>query len=199
MNSNELTQAIDNLEHFLITKEIIEPETAKTYEDNVDKIWLTQNGAQLCAKAWLDPEFKEFLLKNGKAAAESEGYSMPHHHGHLVVLENTALLQNVICCSLCSCTAFTLMGLAPSWYKDLEYRSRVVREARTVLSEMGLTLAENIKIKVWDTTTDTRYMVLPMRPENTEHMTLDELASLITQDALIGVSRLEAPYNQTSV
>ena len=118
------------------------------------------------------------------------GYDMPRHHRHLVVLENTAAVHNVICCTLCSCTAFTIVGLPPDWYKDLEYRARVVRESRTVLKEMGLELPRETEIRVWDTTADTRYMVLPMQPSGTDGWPEERLAQLVTQDALIGVARL---------
>ncbi|HSW83691.1 MAG TPA: nitrile hydratase subunit alpha, partial [Usitatibacter sp.] len=109
---------------------------------------------------------------------------------HLVVLENTPKVQNVICCTLCSCTAFTLIGLPPDWYKDLQYRSRVVRESRTVLKEMGLELASDIEVRGWDTTADTRYMVLPQRPAHTQGWTEERLAGIVTRDSLIGVARL---------
>jgi nitrile hydratase len=106
------------------------------------------------------------------------------------VLENTPSLQNVICCTLCSCTAFSIIGLPPDWYKDLEYRARVVRQSRTVLKEMGLDLPLSIDIRVWDTTADTRYMVLPVRPDGTEGWSEERLAGLVTKDAMIGVARL---------
>jgi nitrile hydratase len=118
------------------------------------------------------------------------GLTMPKHHRHLVVLENTPTVQNVICCTLCSCTAFTIIGLPPDWYKDLEYRSRVVRESRTVLREMGLDLPAEVEIRVWDTTADTRYMVLPQQPPETVGWTEEKLAGIVTRDAMIGVARL---------
>jgi nitrile hydratase subunit alpha len=108
-----------------------------------------------------------------------------------VVLENTSQVHNVICCTLCSCTAFTLIGLPPDWYKDLEYRSRVVRQSRTVLREMGLDLPADVEVRVWDTTADTRYMVLPEQPEYTRGWSEDKLAGIVTRDSLIGVARLE--------
>jgi nitrile hydratase len=152
--------------------------------------WVPQNGARLVAKAWTDPAFKARLLANGRAAVGELGLAMPAHHRHLVVLENTPSVHNVICCTLCSCTAFTLIGLPPDWYKDLEYRARIVRQSRTVLKEMGLDLPEAIEIRVWDTTADTRYLVLPMPPEGTSGWPEDELASIVTRDSMIGVSRL---------
>lgn len=152
--------------------------------------WVPQNGARLVAKAWRDPEFRRRLLADGRAAALELGLTMPAHHRHLVVLENTADIHNVICCTLCSCTAFTIIGLPPDWYKDLEYRSRVVRESRTVLREMGLDLPAAMEIRVWDTTADTRYMVLPVQPVHTRGWTEAELAALVTRDSMIGVARL---------
>jgi nitrile hydratase len=115
---------------------------------------------------------------------------MPPHHRHLVVLENTPEVHNVICCTLCSCTAFSIIGLPPDWYKDLEYRARIVRQSRTVLKEMGLDLPAEMEIRVWDTTADTRYMVLPVRPAGTEGWSEEKLAGLVTKDSMIGVSRL---------
>jgi nitrile hydratase len=152
--------------------------------------WVPANGARLVARAWTDPAFKALLLSDGMAAIAQAGLSMPPHHRHFVVLENTEQLHNVICCTLCSCTAFTIIGLPPDWYKDLAYRSRVVREARTVLREMGLDLPAQMQIRVWDTTADTRYMVMPQRPAGTEGMTEAQLCALISKDALIGVARI---------
>src|SRR6185436_6176035 len=106
--------------------------------------WVPANGARVVAKAWVDPAFRARLLADGRAAVAELGLSMPKHHRHLVVLENTPAVQNVICCTQCSCTAFTIIGLPPDWYKDLEYRARVVRESRTVLREMGLDLPPEV-------------------------------------------------------
>ncbi|MEP6941438.1 MAG: nitrile hydratase subunit alpha [Betaproteobacteria bacterium] len=152
--------------------------------------WIPQNGARVVAKAWVDPAFRKRLLSDGRNAVAELGLSMPRHHRHLVVLENTTTVQNVICCTLCSCTAFTIIGLPPDWYKDLEYRSRVVRESRSVLKEMGLNLSAEVEIRVWDTTADTRYMVLPERPPHTVGWTEEKLAGIVTRDAMIGVARL---------
>ena len=152
--------------------------------------WIPQNGARVVARAWVDPAFRARLLANGREAVGELGLSMPKHHRHLVVLENTPRVQNVICCTLCSCTAFTIIGLPPDWYKDLEYRSRVVRESRTVLKEMGLDLSPDVEIRVWDTTADTRYMVLPEQPPETVGWTEERLAGIVTRDSLIGVARL---------
>jgi nitrile hydratase len=152
--------------------------------------WVPENGARVVAKAWTDPAFRQRLLANGRDAVAELGLAMPAHHRHLVVLENTPAVHNVICCTLCSCTAFSIIGLPPDWYKDLEYRARVVRQSRTVLKEMGLDLAPGMEIRVWDTTADTRYMVLPVRPADTEGWDEEKLAKLVTKDSMIGVSRL---------
>jgi nitrile hydratase len=191
---HDLTKRVSALEELLKQKNLVDDKTFPDYEKLVTEDWVPNNGARLIAKAWLDPEFKEFLLADGKSAASSLGFSMPEHHGSLVVKENTAQIHNVICCTLCSCTAFTIIGMAPGWYKDLEYRSRIVREARTVLGDMGLKLDDKIKIRVWDTTADTRYMIMPLRPSYTAGWSEEELAKIITKESLIGVSRLEAPY-----
>jgi nitrile hydratase subunit alpha len=155
-----------------------------------EETWLPQNGARVVAKAWTDPAFLQRLLANGKSTVAELGLDMPRHHRHLVALQNTPSVHNVICCTLCSCTAFTIIGLPPDWYKDLEYRARVVRESRTVLKEMGLDLPPEMEIRVWDTTADTRYMVLPVQPPHTLGWSEDKLAALVTQDAMIGVARL---------
>src|SRR5580765_8587665 len=152
--------------------------------------WVPANGARMVARAWIDPAFRQRLLADGRAAAAEFGFELPRHHRHLVFLENTPTVHNVICCTLCSCTAFTIIGLPPDWYKDLEYRARIVRESRTVLREMGLDLPAEIEIRVWDTTADTRYMVLPARPPHTEGWSEEQLAAIVTRDALIGVARL---------
>ena len=155
-----------------------------------EEVWLPERGARVVARAWTDPAFKQRLLTHGKAAVAELGIELPRHHRHLVALENTATVHNVICCTLCSCTAFTVIGLPPDWYKELEYRARVVRESRTVLREMGLDLPPEVEIRVWDTTADTRYMVLPQRPAHTDGWSEAQLAAIVTKDAMIGVARL---------
>ena len=150
------------------------------------------NGAHVVAKAWTDPAYRELLLTNGTAACEMFGYTGPQGE-YIVALEDTPTIKNVIVCSLCSCTNWPVLGLPPEWYKSFEFRARLVREGRTVLKELGTELPEDIKIKVWDTSAETRYLVLPMRPEGTEHMTEEELRKLITKDVLIGVALPKLP------
>jgi nitrile hydratase len=152
--------------------------------------WVPRNGARVVAKAWTDPAFRARLFADGKSAVAELGFSMPQHHRHLVALENTAKIHNVIVCTLCSCTAFTIIGLPPNWYKDLDYRARAVRESRTVLREMGLDLPADVEIRVWDTTADTRYMVVPQQPDNTAGWSEEQLIDVVTKESMIGVSRL---------
>jgi nitrile hydratase subunit alpha len=169
----------------------MEPDAfVEEFEHLAAERWVPQNGARLVARAWVDPAFRERLLHNGRDAVAELGIPMPPHHRQLVALENTATVHNVICCTLCSCTAFTVIGLPPDWYKDLEYRARVVRQSRTVLAEMGLQLAPEIEVRVWDTTADTRYIVLPARPAETAGWPEERLAAVVTQDSMIGVARL---------
>jgi len=185
-----IEQRLDSIQ-IVLEQHGMEPEKfIDTFHDLAKEHWVPANGARLVARAWTDPDFKQRLLENGTAAVQEMGLGMPPHHRHFVVLENTADIHNVICCTLCSCTAFTIIGLPPDWYKDLEYRARVVRESRTVLKEMGLDLPDHMQIRVWDTTADTRYMVLPERPRGTEGLTAEQLAALVNKDALIGVARL---------
>ena len=185
-----IEQRLDAIQTVLQRQGMQPAEFIDTFDELAHEHWVPANGAGLIARAWTDPAFKQLLLSNGMAAIREAGLSMPPHHRHFVVLENTADLHNVICCTLCSCTAFTIIGLPPDWYKELAYRSRVVREARTVLREMGLDLPAHTQIRVWDTTADTRYMVMPQRPAGTEALSVDQLTALISKDALIGVARI---------
>ena len=185
-----MEQRVDAIQAALDERGMKATEAVEELTHLAQEAWVPQNGARVVAKAWSDPAFRQRLLANGRAAVEELGLTMPKHHRHLVVLENTSKVQNVICCTLCSCTAFTIIGLPPDWYKDLEYRSRVVRESRTVLKEMGLDLPSDVEIRVWDTTADTRYMVLPEQPPQTIGWSEDRLAGIVTRDSLIGVARL---------
>jgi len=185
-----IEERVDAIQDALEARGLKAGEAVEELSHKATEEYVPRNGARIVARAWVDPEFRKRLLANGIAAVAEMGLPMPKHHRHLVVLENTPKLQNVICCTLCSCTAFTLIGLPPDWYKDLQYRSRVVRESRTVLKEMGLQLPPDVEIRVWDTTADTRYMVLPERPPNTDGWSEEQLAAIVTRDSLIGVARL---------
>jgi nitrile hydratase subunit alpha len=160
------------------------------FTDHAEEEWITDNGARMVARAWTDAAFRARMLANGTFAAKEMGFEFPEHHRQLVVLQNTEHVHNVIVCTLCSCTAYTIIGAPPGWYKDLDYRARVVRESRTVLREMGLDLPESTEIRVWDTTADHRYMVLPIQPPATVGWLEEKLAGIVTQDSMIGASRL---------
>ena len=183
-------QRVDALQSLMDERGMKATEAIEELSHLAQEQWVPQNGARVVARAWTDAAFRQRLLADGRSAVAELGLSMPKHHRHLVVLENTPHVHNVICCTLCSCTAFTIIGLPPDWYKDLEYRSRVVRESRTVLKEMGLELASDVEVRVWDTTADTRYMVLPMQPPHTTGWSEEPLAAIVTRDAMIGVARL---------
>ena len=188
--TSTVEQRVEAIQAALDARGMNATEAVKELDRLAQEEWSPENGARAVARAWVDPAFRARLLANGRAAVDELGLSMPKHHRHLVVLENTATVQNVICCTLCSCTAFTIIGLPPDWYKDLEYRSRVVRESRTVLKEMGLDLSPEVEIRVWDTTADTRYMVLPTQHPQTIGWSEDKLAAIVTRDSMIGVARL---------
>ena len=183
-------QRVDAIQGVLDERGLNPGKAIEEFTHLAEEEWTPRNGARVVAKAWTDPVFRKRLLANGRDAVAELGLPMPRHHRHLVVLENTPTLQNVICCTLCSCTAFTIIGLPPDWYKDLEYRARVVRQSRTVLKEMGLDLPPEVEVRVWDTTADTRYMVLPEQPPETLGWPEEKLADIVTRDGLIGVARV---------
>lgn len=149
------------------------------------------DGASVVARAWTDPQFKAALLKDGRKAVLEMGFELGPMN--LIVVENTAKVHNVIVCTLCSCYPRNLLGLPPDWYKQRAYRSRVVKEPRKVLSEFGLSLPDAVQVRVHDSTADMRYIVLPQRPKGTDNMTIDDLAKLVTRDAMIGVALADAP------
>jgi nitrile hydratase alpha subunit len=149
-------------------------------------------GAKLVARAWVDPEFRARLLASGRAACEELGISF-FEDTQLIVLENTDKVHNLIVCTLCSCYPREILGLPPDWYKVKPYRARAVKEPRAVLAEFGTVIPDDVEVHVNDSTSMVRYLVLPQRPPNTENFSEDELAALVTRDAMIGVTRLGAP------
>ena len=149
------------------------------------------NGAKVVAKAWTDPDYREQLLADGTGAIKELGFAGPQGE-HIVVVENSDDVHNVVVCTLCSCYPWPVLGLPPEWYKDPAYRSRMVREPRTLLSEMGLDLDAGVEVRVWDSSAENRYLVLPQRPEGTDGLSEDELAALVTRDAMVGVAKVGA-------
>ena len=154
--------------------------------------WRPENGAKVVARAWTDPDFRARLLEDATSACAEMGYAGPQGE-YIVALEDTRERHNVVVCTQCSCTAWPVLGLPPDWYKSPAYRARVVREPRRVLSEMGLHLSGEVAIRVWETSAETRYMVIPLRPEGTQKLTEDALARLVTREALIGVALANPP------
>jgi nitrile hydratase subunit alpha len=174
------------IEALLLEKEVLtEPEV----QDSISYMEARSpaNGAKLVARAWLDPDFKELLLSDGKAAAKELGMD-PEHPAEFIVVENTPEVHNLIVCTLCSCYPRAILGRPPDWYKSFAYRSRAVREPRAVMREFGFEPPEGVEVLVHDSTADVRYMVLPMRPPGTEGMDEEELAGLVTRDSLVGVN-----------
>ncbi|MEJ2863918.1 nitrile hydratase subunit alpha [Actinomycetospora flava] len=188
----EPAQRTEALESLLVERGLIDPAVMdkfiKTYEQDVGPL----NGAQVVAKAWTDPEYRERLLAEGTSAIKELGFGGPQGE-HIVVLEQTDDVHHVVVCTLCSCYPWPVLGLPPSWYKDPAYRARVVREPRTVLREMGLDVPADKKIEVWDSSSEVRYLVLPQRPAGTEGWDAEALTPLVTRDAMVGVAVVAAP------
>jgi nitrile hydratase len=183
------TEALEDLlvERGLIDRAVMDT-FIKTYEQDVGPL----NGAKVVAKAWTDPEYKERLLDNGTTAVAELGFKGPQGE-HIVVVQNSEDVHNVVVCTLCSCYPWPLLGLPPAWYKDPAYRSRVVKEPRQVLSEMGLEVPESKQIKVWDSSSEVRFFVLPERPDGTDGLSEDALVPLVTRDAMVGVAVVASP------
>lgn len=179
------------LESLLIEKGLLSSEAVdavvRAYEHDIGPL----NGARVVARAWVDPAYKRRLLDDGSAAISELG--LDGSRSPLVVVENSPTVHNVVVCTLCSCYPWAVLGLPPTWYKSPAYRSRVVIEPRAVLREFGLDLGESVEIRVWDSSAEQRYMVLPERPTGTRGMSEGELASLVTRDAMIGVAKVKAP------
>lgn len=177
------------LEQLLTERGVVPPgfvdEVNRAYEQDIGP----RNGAKVIARAWVDPAYKRRLLADGTAAIAELGFG-GNEGDHMQVVENTDVLHNVVVCTLCSCYPWPVLGLPPAWYKDPPYRARVVREPRTVLAEMGCELDDHTEISVWDSSAEQRYLVLPQRPVGTAGLSEDELAELVTRDAMIGVARL---------
>lgn len=183
------------LESLLVEKGYLDPSALDVLIDTYEHKVGPRNGAQVVARAWTDPEFKAWLLKDATAAISSMGFS-GRGGEHMIVLENTPEVHNVVVCTLCSCYPWPVLGLPPMWYKSAPYRSRVVIDPRSVLAEFGCVLPDHVRIKVWDSNSEERYLVLPMRPEGTEGMSREELEKLVTRDSMIGTNVVYPPVKQ---
>jgi nitrile hydratase len=180
------------LESLLLEKGVINPGVVDAIIDVFENKLSPKNGAQVVAKAWTDPEFKKWLLEDGTAAIESMGFS-GFQGEYMVVLENTSEAHNVVVCTLCSCYPWPILGLPPNWYKTAPYRSRVVLDPRSVLAEFNFSVPDDVEVRVWDSTSDVRFMVLPKRPEGTEGWSAEQLAELVTRDSMIGTADCKQP------
>ena len=173
------------IETLLLQKGLIDSETLDELIDTYENKIGPQNGAKVVAKAWVDESYKKRLLENATAAIRELSYQ-GRQGENMVVVENTPDIHNIVVCTLCSCYPWPVLGIPPTWYKSDEYRSRTVREPRKVLSEFGVNVDPKVKVKVWDSTAELRYLVLPMRPKGTEHLNESELAELVTRNSMIG-------------
>ena len=180
------------LESLLVEKGLVDPAALDVLIDTYETKVGPRNGARVVARAWTDAAFKRRLLQDATATAAEFGF-VGRQTDRLVVLENTARIHNVVVCTLCSCYPWAVLGLPPVWYKAAPYRSRAVLEPRGVLREFGLELPEDVEIRVWDSTAEIRYMILPERPPGTEGMSEEALAGLVSRDAMIGVAKVNPP------
>lgn len=179
------------LESLLVEKGLVTTEAIDAYLSHLESDVGPLRGARVVARAWLDEDFKGRLLADAPASLRELGIDLGALH--LIVVESTPEVHNVVCCTLCSCYPWALLGLPPSWYKSPAYRSRIVIDPRSVLREFGCEVDESVEVRVWDSTSECRYMVLPERPAGTQRMTEEELVELVTRDSLVGVTRLQAP------
>jgi len=182
------------LESLLVEKGLVDPAALDALVDAYENKIGPRNGARVVARAWVDAAFRKHLLDDGGAAIAEMGFSGAQGE-HMVVVENTPRVHNLVVCTLCSCYPWSVLGLPPVWYKSAPYRSRAVIDPRGVLREFGLDLPEDVEIRVWDSTAEIRYLVLPERPAGTANWREEELAALVTRDAMIGIARLAPARN----
>lgn len=189
---SELVLRVKALESLLIEKGLVDPAALDALIDTYEHQVGPRNGARVVARAWSDPAFKRWLLEDATAAIASMGYSGQQGE-NIRVVENTPKVHNLVVCTLCSCYPWPVLGLPPVWYKSAPYRARAVADPRGVLKEFGTELAEDVEIRVWDSTSEMRYLVLPERPAGTEGWSEEELAALVPRNAMIGVEQAKSP------
>lgn len=189
---SDLELRVKALESLLVEKGLVNPEALNAIIDTYEHKVGPRNGAQVVARAWTDANFKAALLNDGTEAVTSLGY-YGRQGEHLQVLENTDECHNLVVCTLCSCYPWTVLGLPPAWYKSAPYRSRAVSEPRSVLKEFGTVLDPDIKLKVWDSTSEVRYLVLPQQPAGTENWSEEQLQTLVSRNSMIGVELARSP------
>lgn len=190
--NKELTERVAKLEALLTEKGLVDKGALDRLVDIYENDLGPMNGAKVVARAWTDPAFKQRLLENATAAIAELGFGGLQGE-HMVVVENTPDVHNVVVCTLCSCYPWPVLGLPPTWYKDAAYRSRIVIDPRGVLADFGTEIDDEVEMRVWDSSAEIRYLVLPERPAGTEGMSEDQLAELVERDAMIGVTKVRAP------
>ncbi len=193
----EMDLRVRALESLLVEKGYVDPAALDMIIDTYENKVGPKNGARVVAKAWSDPEYKKWLLDDGSKAILSLGYS-GRQGEHMDVVENTDEVHNMVVCTLCSCYPWAVLGLPPVWYKSAPYRSRAVIDPRGVLSEFGVTVSEDTEVRVWDSTAEMRYLVLPQRPEGTDGWSEEQLAELVTRDSMIGTGLALSPSEVTT-
>ncbi len=188
----DLTLRVKSLESLLVEKGLVDRAALDALVDTYEHKVGPRNGARVVAKAWVDPAYKQRLFADADKAIAEFGFESRQGE-HMVVLENTPQVHNLVVCTLCSCYPWPVLGLPPVWYKSAPYRSRAVMDPRGVVREFGLELPEEVEVRVWDSTAEVRYLVLPERPPGTENMNEEALAALVTRDAMIGVAKVTTP------
>jgi nitrile hydratase len=189
---SDLTLRVKSLESLLVEKGVVDRAALDALVDAYENKIGPRNGARVVARAWTDPAYKQRLLTDANSAIAELGFSGQQGE-NMVVLENTPKVHNLVVCTLCSCYPWPVLGLPPVWYKSAPYRSRAVIDPRGVLKEFGAEISEDVEVRVWDSTADLRYLVLPERPAGTEKLTEEELAALVTRDSMIGVAKIAPP------
>jgi len=188
----DLTLRVKALESLLVEKGLVDPAALDVLIDTYEHKIGPRNGARVVARAWVDAAYKERLLRDATAAIAELGYGGSQGED-MVVVENTPEIHNLVVCTLCSCYPWPVLGLPPVWYKSAPYRSRAVIDPRVVLREFGLELANDVEVRVWDSTAEVRYLVLPERPAGSERLNEEQLAAVITRDSMIGVAKVKLP------
>jgi len=186
------TLRVKALESLLVEKGLVDPAALDVLIDAYEHKIGPRNGARVVARAWVDAAYKERLLRDATAAIAELGYSGSQGED-MVVVENTPEIHNLVVCTLCSCYPWPVLGLPPVWYKSAPYRSRAVMDPRSILREFGLEFGDNVEVRVWDSTAEVRYLVLPERPAGSERLNVEQLAALVTRDSMIGVAKVKLP------
>jgi nitrile hydratase len=187
-----MAERVKSLEALLVAKKLVDPDSLNALIDTYEHKVGPRNGAKVVARAWVDPAYKERLMRDASAAIAEFGFT-GRQGEDMVVVENTPAVHNMVVCTLCSCYPWPVLGLPPVWYKSAPYRSRAVMDPRGVLREFGTVIGDDVEVRVWDSTAELRYLVLPERPGGTEGFSEEQLAKLVTRDSMIGVTKAKSP------